>query len=128
MGQMKDETKKEYAIRMRHYRENTPEYQDYLRERQRRVIREKKALLVEYKGGTCVDCSGIFPNCCFQFDHREPEEKSFTICCRMYRPIGELKAESDKCDLVCSNCHAVRTFANGKLAVKLRRVWKSKRE
>ena len=41
--------------------------------------REKKAKLVAYKGGKCLDCGGVFPNCCFTFDHRDPFEKSFTI-------------------------------------------------
>jgi hypothetical protein len=69
--------------------------------------RENKAILIEYKGGCCVDCGGMFPACCYDFDHLRDKvfEIASCLCCR----IEKLKAEADKCDLVCANCHRVRT-------------------
>lgn len=69
--------------------------------------REHKALLIEYKGGRCVDCGGIFPACCYDFDHLR--DKKFELGWSMGRRIDVLKAEADKCDLVCANCHRIRT-------------------
>jgi len=80
--------------------------------RAKEETREKKAQLVEYKGGQCLDCSGVFPTCCYHFDHRDPLQKSAGIAQMMHRPIEEIKQEADKCDLVCANCHAIRTYGN----------------
>jgi len=90
---------------------------------------EKKALLVAYKGGLCEDCGLVFPNCCFQFDHRDLETKTFGISNNKRKSIDDLKTEVDKCDLVCANCHAIRTATNPALKLKVgkavKQVWKS---
>jgi hypothetical protein len=71
----------------------------------------KKAELVAYKGGICMDCKHVFPDCCFDFDHRDPFQKSYGIGEKITGRITvqELKLEVDKCDLVCANCHRIRT-------------------
>lgn len=92
--------------------------------RHREFDRERKAQLVAYKGGKCKDCGGIFPPCVYHFDHINPFDKSFTICEKKHRPIEEVKKEVDKCDLVCANCHAIRTFNNADISAKLKRAWK----
>jgi hypothetical protein len=83
-------------------------------------IIEKKACLVRYKGGRCLDCGNIFPQCCYDFDHRIPLEKSFTISGKMGKPLSELMIESDKCDLVCANCHRIRTAGNPLISEKMK--------
>ena len=71
------------------------------------IARERKALLIEYKGGMCKDCGGVFPACCYDFDHLR--DKEFEIGGNLGRRIETLKIEADKCDLVCANCHRIRT-------------------
>lgn len=71
--------------------------------------RGKLEVVNRHRDVPCTDCGGRFPLCAMDFDHREPEHKSFTISCAMYRPESELLAEIAKCDVVCSNCHRVRT-------------------
>ena len=45
-----------------------------------------------------------------QFDHRNPSEKSFGLASEGRNMSFEAQlAESMKCDLVCANCHAIRT-------------------
>jgi hypothetical protein len=80
---------------------------------------DKKAQLVLYKGSVCVDCGGKFPQVCMGFDHVDPLTKSFSIGAAMGRSLDILKAEADKCDLVCANCHAVRTAGNLVVAKKI---------
>jgi hypothetical protein len=80
---------------------------------------KKKAELVLYKGGFCTDCGRKFPDCCFQFDHRDPATKSFNICDKWSYPIERLKTEADKCDLVCACCHAIRTYDNELITLKM---------
>ncbi len=83
------------------------------------LMRKKKAQLVKYKGGSCLDCGGIFPACCYHFDHRNPLEKVSGIAQIMHRPMEFIKLEADKCDLVCANCHAIRTYGNALIGQKI---------
>ena len=60
----------------------------------------------------CVDCGENDP-IVLDFDHRNPEEKSFSISTRATRgggaAIKTLEAEIGKCDVRCSNCHRRKT-------------------
>lgn len=69
--------------------------------------RAKKTLIEEY-GGKCMDCGFIGPSVCYDFDHRDPSEKSYALS--QYKGgIDGLRIEAEKCDLVCANCHRIRT-------------------
>ena len=46
----------------------------------------------------------------FDWDHRDPSQKLFTISEKKHSVSSEkLLAEIAKCDLVCANCHRHRT-------------------
>jgi len=68
-----------------------------------------KRKLVEHHGSKCVDCEYIGPAFMYDFDHKDPSEKSFGISDSQSRSYARALAESLKCDLVCSNCHRMRT-------------------
>ena len=56
---------------------------------------------------SCIDC-GMSDIRVLEFDHRE--DKSFNISSKMaYMPLVSLMAEIEKCDIVCANCHRIRT-------------------
>lgn len=59
-----------------------------------------------------MDCGGSFPGCAMDFDHRPGEIKLFTIARAVAesQSRGAIEAEISKCDIVCSNCHRIRTF------------------
>jgi hypothetical protein len=78
----------------------------------REKARQRKRDLVAYKSGRCVDCKRKFHPCVFHFDHRDPHEKSFCISEKYGLSLETLKKEADKCDMVCANCHAKRTYDN----------------
>lgn len=61
------------------------------------------------KDRPCHDCGGVFPHYVLQFDHREGAEKLFTIGNGFGKTKTALRAEIAKCDVVCANCHCVRT-------------------
>jgi hypothetical protein len=69
-------------------------------------------LLIKSK---CMDC-GISDPRVLEFDHRPEEEKQFDISrsvagsTRSWKSIEE---EINKCDIVCSNCHKIRTMTRG---------------
>ena len=59
----------------------------------------------------CADCGDIFPAVCMDFDHRDPTTKSFTISQGLSNLPTTIMTEMAKCDIVCSNCHRIRTFS-----------------
>lgn len=58
----------------------------------------------------CMDCRQNFPQECMEFDHRETKFKAPTSCAES---IQALQEELMKCDIVCANCHRIRTHARG---------------
>ena len=68
--------------------------------------RRVKELLVEYKGGECQICHYNKCIAALDFHHLDPTQKDFAISnSNIYRNIDVLKAEVNKCILVCANCH-----------------------
>ena len=65
-------------------------------------------MLRELKGRPCTDCGGSFPYYVMDFDHLGDK---VALISRMttYGP-EQVLAEVAKCDLVCANCHRIRTF------------------
>jgi DNA-binding Lrp family transcriptional regulator len=59
----------------------------------------------------CADCQTMYPHYVLEFDHR-PEFKKIANVYRVYKKYGEDRAwqEVAKCDIVCSNCHKIRTW------------------
>lgn len=82
-------------------------------DRQRDNRNKFRKYIQSYKTGkTCVDCGNEFPYFILQFDHRPDEKKLFNIShIASVRTMDRLTAEIDKCDLVCANCHAMRTWS-----------------
>lgn len=63
------------------------------------------------KSGPCMDCGGVFPPCAMDFDHvrgHKVDDISRQVS-RGKWSIERIDEEIAKCDLVCSNCHRVRT-------------------
>lgn len=79
--------------------------------RDRRTTRRKQAIVL--LGGRCLDCGDSFPDHpeIYDFDHARGTKKhnvSHLFTASSWKKIAE---ELKKCDLVCSNCHRVRTAA-----------------
>lgn len=64
------------------------------------------------KDKPCTDCGHTYPHYVMQFDHRDPSNKRMAIAtlCRNTVAWKHVEEEIAKCDLVCANCHAVRTW------------------
>lgn len=75
----------------------------------RRRIRE---LIKKSKSVPCTDCEESYPYFVMDFDHVRGV-KSFTISKsfkRGSRTYDEVVAEISKTDVVCANCHRIRTY------------------
>jgi hypothetical protein len=58
----------------------------------------------------CCDCGQTFPQCCMDFDHRDPRTKLARVPALIANSgWARILAEVDKCDIVCANCHRLRT-------------------
>lgn len=69
--------------------------------------RKVKQILVEEAGGRCQLCGYDSYSGALEFHHRDPATKSFGLSMRGLTPsIETLRAEAEKCILLCSNCHA----------------------
>jgi hypothetical protein len=90
-----------------------------LRAIRREVVRE---LIVEHlKQNPCLKC-GQTNILCLDFDHRQPNLKSFCIsqAVNLVPSIKRLKDEIAKCDILCANCHRIKTAVDsGNFKTKL---------
>lgn len=76
------------------------------RQRNKQVIREIK------ESSPCSDCKEFYPYYIMQFDHIEPNNKIGGVNRLLTTSsIGTVLNEVDKCELVCANCHAKRTWS-----------------
>lgn len=79
--------------------------------RAQRHTRRSRQLKIER--GHCVDCQMVITEynvVCIDWDHRDPNDKTFTIAYMVGRTKWErIEQEIAKCDAVCRNCHALRT-------------------
>ena len=68
--------------------------------------RKIKALAIEYKGGQCQICGYHKYQGSLDLHHIDHRGKDFGIADKGYtRSWEKVRAELDKCILVCANCH-----------------------
>ncbi len=69
----------------------------------RRLIKKKA---VDLKGRRCEICGLVEDYCVYDFHHKDPNEKDFSLGDKKSTLVwSKVKEEVDKCMLVCSNCH-----------------------
>jgi len=75
------------------------------------TVRKRNIKLInEAKDKPCMDCGIKYPSYVMDFDHRDRNSKIASISDMKYFSTNRLIAEIAKCDVVCSNCHRIRTF------------------
>jgi hypothetical protein len=93
----------------RYYLKNKQLYKDKNDRRRIELINFVNSL----KQKPCLDCRVQYPSYVMDFDHRDRKTKLTTIN-RMinYHSYSKKKIleEIEKCDLVCANCHRIRTY------------------
>jgi hypothetical protein len=102
------ECQREYS--KKHYQENKELHNKRRYERRKEERSIIHDYLVELKSSTpCMDCGNIYPYYVMDFDHVRGE-KSFNIGNSSNQSsLTRIKEEIEKCDLVCANCHRIRT-------------------
>lgn len=72
--------------------------------RNRRAERLRK-----WKDVPCKDCGNKFPPECMDFDHLGEDKTGHVSVLNRTRSEAVVLAEIAKCDIVCANCHRIRT-------------------
>lgn len=101
-------TRKEYLRRWR--ADNRAHTNAVQREYAKRRYDALRVVIEEAKDAPCLDCGERYPFYVMHFDHVRGR-KLFNVSERLgSRTLRQLKAEIKKCDVVCANCHAERTW------------------
>jgi hypothetical protein len=79
------------------------------KDRQRKRLR---TILWDVKQVPCQDCGGTFHPWVMELDHREGTKKDAPVANLVSKGCTDarLLEEIEKCDVVCANCHRMRTF------------------
>lgn len=80
--------------------------------RRRAAIDAARAWMAGLKEGVpCADCGGVFPVYVMHWDHLPGFEKVAEISVMVgSRTRAAVLEELKKCELVCANCHVLRTI------------------
>lgn len=78
--------------------------------RKRKLYNLKRKYLNNVKNVPCADCKKKYPYYVMDFDHRKRSEKLDHIAHMLSHSMKYLIAEVEKCDIVCANCHRIRTY------------------
>ena len=110
-------TKKELASCKRRYRSNNTKHVSKIKA----VWGAGRVELIrQFKKKPCADCGIEYPPICMDFDHRDPSAKlriktgksrrtiNMAAIAKTFR-LSTVLAEIAKCDVVCANCHRLRT-------------------
>ena len=96
----------------RHYARNIAKYRAAARVRNELRRAAIRRIIREAKDRPCSDCGCRYPSYVMDFDHRDGRQKRFNIgrdALIGLVPDAALREEINRCDIVCSNCHRLRT-------------------
>lgn len=80
-------------------------------ERNRRSRARQRYVFNQLKEGPCADCGQSFPPYVMEWDHVNGEKVESVAQLVSRGKFKKAKQEIAKCELVCANCHRIRTFA-----------------
>jgi hypothetical protein len=91
-----------------HYRRNK---EQYLKRNRARADYVRGEIVKLKEASPCADCGGFFHYSAMDYHHRDRTKKAFEIAhAAVMRTMNVILAEIAKCDLLCANCHRIRTW------------------
>ena len=92
-----------------HYNKNRKYYIDKARRFAPKGVENIRQKMIEYlHGKSCVDCHESDP-VVLEFDHRNSEEKEYSVSVISRKSWVRTLREIKKCDIRCANCHRRKT-------------------
>jgi hypothetical protein len=92
-----------------HYLRNSANVKRRAMAHKRAITRQGREVVAAAKAVPCSDCKRRFPAVCMDFDHVRGEKDFDVSTAGRWTSIAVLEAEIAKCEVVCSNCHRLRT-------------------
>ena len=83
-------------------------YRKKIRDRNREYVRNIK------ESTPCADCGIKYHYSQMDFDHIDIKKVNIARLANSEASIKTIKAEINKCEIVCSNCHRLRTWQREK--------------
>jgi hypothetical protein len=89
--------------------------QNYAKNKEKYTERTKKRntevddFINSFKSKPCIDCGISYPPYVMDFDHLGDKVAGICTMRRRRMSLETIQQEIAKCELVCSNCHRVRT-------------------
>jgi hypothetical protein len=74
-----------------------------------RILKRQAEVNVIKERTPCKDCGSHFPAVCMDFDHMGNKLKAVSSMIRSNASREKIFEEIAKCEVVCSNCHRIRT-------------------
>ena len=102
------------AAAKRHYEANKDAYKRRAKEWTAQQRPRLRALVIKSKAVPCLDCGERYPTPVMEFDHVRGD-KLYDIANAVTHGVSieTLQAEINKCEVVCANCHRLRTMSRG---------------
>jgi hypothetical protein len=106
------------AAARRHYLKNTEAMKARASARNAVTRIELQRYVREQKNKPCADCGGSYPHYVMDFDHvRGQKICEISNIANRRLSLRKLQDEIAKCDLVCANCHRVRTYGGSRVQI-----------
>jgi hypothetical protein len=97
------------AYQRQWYERNRARHIENVNQIRRELRNEHRRIIIEAKSQPCADCGLTYPPYVMDFDHVRGEKLWAIGSVKGAVTTAALLAEIAKCDVVCSNCHRVRT-------------------
>jgi hypothetical protein len=117
-GQLYEKCKECMKFRGRKYYHDNRERQLSLAlARRHKAYLEKRKFINKIKDKPCADCGIKYPYYVMDLDHKRGTNKINDVGYMTSRnwSLEKIKREAGKCEVVCANCHRIRTFRKYKL-------------
>lgn len=94
----------------RHYQKNKQKYLEKARKNDAQYREKIDKFIQSLKNKPCLDCGKTFPSVAMDFDHIKGKKINNISTMRAKGwSLKKIREEIEKCELVCSNCHRIRT-------------------
>lgn len=95
----------------KYYADNVNKHRQTIKVRQASQKLKLRNIILKIKQAPCTDCKVNYPYYVMDFDHvRGTKKYDISSMASRGGKIEHLLDEISKCELVCSNCHRIRTW------------------
>jgi hypothetical protein len=90
---------------------NPEKQKQYRQKAHLQAQKRNKEIVIAAKQKPCVDCGKSYPSFVMDFHHRTDKQFQIGKYSSIAPSAKRLRAEIAKCDVICANCHRIRTHA-----------------